>query len=42
VDIDYGVDTTGVTLPTIVLPPGFTVVKVEPQRIRYLWRRMLR
>jgi hypothetical protein len=42
VDIDYGVDTTGVTLPTIVLPPGFTAVRVDPPRIRYYWQHVIR
>lgn len=42
VDIDYGVDTTGVTLPTIVLPPGFTAVRVDPPRIRYYWQHVVR
>ncbi len=41
VEVDYGIDTLGVTTPTIVLPPGFSVIGVEPPRIRYLWRRVV-
>lgn len=42
VEIDYGVDTTGIARPTLVLPPGFTVVRMEPARIHYLWQRIVR
>ena len=43
VNLTPGIDTTGFTTPRIILPPfsNATVISIEPDRIRYVWRRSI-
>lgn len=43
VNLVPGVDTSGFTAPRILLPPysNATVISVEPDRLRYVWRRTI-
>ena len=39
INVLQGVDTAGVARPRLLSLPGFTLVSIRPDRIRYVWRR---
>jgi hypothetical protein len=42
IDVQQGVDTLGLARPRLLLPPGFAVVSIRPDRVRYLFQRRAR
>ncbi len=41
INVVQGADTLGLARPHLMPIPGFSVVDIEPDRIRYLWRRVV-